>query len=258
VPPLPQGPDKRQVKLLGKDEFIVIKTTLVDYPGKVAACVFLPGCHLRCPFCHNPDLVIPGKAPGSGAEGNRTPYENMDGFEAFLRRRASVLGGVVFSGGEALLHPRLAVLVQMVKNHGLKVKVDTAGLLPGPLGHLIGKGLVDYVAMDLKTAPARYGELGWTGTGTQSAEVLLNRTLDLLMESGIDYEVRTTVVPPLADAEVLALLAEITREVPRWVWQTYRPGITLNPDWGNLKAPDEDGLRSLLREMNLEGRVVVK
>lgn len=244
--------------MLGNDEFILVKTTLVDYPGRVAACVFLPGCHLRCPFCHNPDLVIPRKAAGSGSEGNRTPYENTHGFEAFLRRRASVLGGVVFSGGEALLHPRLAVLVQMVKDHGLTVKVDTAGLLPGPLGDLIGKGLVDYVAMDLKTVPDRYGELGWTGTGNQSAELLLNRTLELLKESGIEYEVRTTVVPPLVDKGVLANLAVITRDVPVWVWQTYRQGITLNPDWGSIKAPDEDGLRSLLREMNLEGRVVVR
>jgi pyruvate formate lyase activating enzyme len=232
--------------------FALVRTTLLDYPGKVAASVFLPGCHLRCPYCHNPDLV----ELNQHRIGNSL-NEDSDGFRDFLSRRAELLGGVVFSGGEALLHPLLPELIGLVKDAGLPVKLDTAGLLPDALATYLDNGCLNYVAMDLKTLPDRYSELGWKGSGESSADKLLKRTMSLLAESGIPYEIRTTVVPPLVDETVLRNLAELTTGVPRWVWQPYQQGNTLNPAWSSLKTPNEDELRILAKEIGRIPEIII-
>src|SRR6056297_2964372 len=122
------------------------KTSLVDFPGELAATVFTPGRNLRCPYCHNPQLVIP-------------PYPEdmitLDELDAFLNRRDGLLGGVCITGGEPLLHEDLPELLHLVRTHGLKVKLDTNGSFPDRLSGIF----VDYVAMDLKTAPSRYEKL---------------------------------------------------------------------------------------------------
>ena len=233
--------------------FALVRTTLLDYPGKVAASVFLPGCHLRCPYCHNPDLV--------DLNNSRTAdslNEDFCGFRDFLSRRAELLGGVVFSGGEALLHPLLPELIGLVEDVGLPVKLDTAGLLPDALAPYLDKGRLNYVAMDLKTQPDRYSELGWKGSGDNSAGTLLKRTMSLLADSGIPYEIRTTVVPPLVDETVLRNLAQLTAEVPRWVWQPYQRGNTLNPDWSSLIAPNEDDLRILANDFGRIPEIIIR
>ena len=222
-----------------------MKTTLVDYPGRVAAAVFLPGCHLRCPYCHNPEFVDPLRwaepLSGRGSAFNA----DADDFRALLGRRAGVLSGVVFSGGEALLHPLLPDLIALTKEHGLAVKLDTAGLLPDKLEELTKSESLDFVAMDFKTLPERYAELGWHEGGNGAAD-RLRKTLALLAESGLDREVRTTVVPPLADQEILEEMAgflEGTAGTGKWIWQPYIPGETLDPLWGDLAAPSEETLK---------------
>jgi pyruvate formate lyase activating enzyme len=236
---------------LKTDRFILVKTSLVDYPGKVSAVVFLPGCHLRCPYCHNPELVEPGRFSSAGLD-----WDNPGSFREFLRRRSGVIGAVVFSGGEALLHPLLKSLIEMVREYNLAVKIDTSGLLPDLLKPLIQRGLVNYVAMDLKTLPERYGELGWKNG--PSAEPVLIQTLELLEGSGIAWEIRTTVVPPLVNEEVLRHLAPIAETSPIWVWQVYRKGETLNPLWSSLKAPDEEELLRLSRTFPAKSRITVR
>ena len=124
----------------------MLKTTLLDFPGEVAAAVFTPGCNLRCPYCHNPELVRP-------------PFPDemisLEKLGVFLEKRASLLGGVCITGGEPLLHDNIGDLVSLIRSHGLKVKLDTNGTFPERLARIDA----DYIAMDLKTDPEKYHRL---------------------------------------------------------------------------------------------------
>ncbi len=239
--------------MIGGGRFALVKTTLLDYPGKVAASIFLPGCHLRCPYCQNPDFADPCRV-----DAELSFNENMEGFRRFLKKRARILGGLAISGGEALLHPMLPELISLAEEHKLPVKLDTAGLLPHILEPYLKSNRLNYVAMDLKTLPDRYAELGWKGTGSNSADLLLKKTMKLLAESGIDYEIRTTVVPPLVDKKILKLLEPLAVSAPRWIWQPYHQGNTLNPEWSNIKAPDEDDLRTILEGFKPLAGIIVR
>jgi len=223
----------------------LVKTTLLDYPGKVAASIFLPGCNLRCPYCQNPDFADPGR------ESSELSYNiDIEGFRSFLNHRSRLLGGLAISGGEALLHPLLSELIAIAESYNLPVKLDTAGLLPEVLAPYLKSNRLDYVAMDLKTLPEHYKELGWEGIGSKAADPLLKKTMNLLKDSGIDYEIRTTVVPPLVDEKILKELEPLMESAPRWIWQPYNPGNTLNPDWSDIIAPDEDDLKEIAQRFN--------
>ena len=132
---------------LGRDNMNIQgfqKTTLLDYPGHVAATVFFGGCNFRCPFCHNGDLVLnPGTAPALTSQEILT----------FLQKRQGILEGVCVTGGEPTLQPGLPGFLREIKNLGLKVKLDTNGYRPEVLEALLEQGLLDYVAMDIKGAP---------------------------------------------------------------------------------------------------------
>ena len=162
------------------------KMTLLDFPGKVACTVFLQGCNYRCPFCHNSDLL-----PGKGEE-----LMTSDELIAFLKKRQGLLDGVCVSGGEPTLCPDLEELLTSVKALGFAVKLDTNGSRPQVLKELVAKGLVDYVAMDVKNSPQRYAEtVGLTHFDLGPTE----ESLRFLIGGKVDYELRTTVVKPLHD-----------------------------------------------------------
>ncbi len=166
------------------------KMTLLDYPGKIACTVFLQGCNFRCPFCHNSDLLGAGDA-----------FMTQDEFLSFLQKRRGLLDGVCISGGEPTLHPDLAQLCTAIKDLGFLVKLDTNGSRPQVLQHLVSQGLVDYVAMDIKNAPSRYGDTA--GCAELSA---IEQSIRFLLTGSIPYEFRTTVVAELHDeASVLAM-----------------------------------------------------
>ena len=158
---------------------------MVDYPGKLAATVFTGGCNLRCPFCHNALLVTPL------AETPEIPeQEVLD----FLASRRGLLDGVVLTGGEPLLQPDAADFLRKVRELGFAVKLDTNGCDPARLAEILNQGLVDYVAMDVKNAPARYAEtVGIPGFNPAPVE----ESIRLLRKSTVDYEFRTTLVREL-------------------------------------------------------------
>ena len=163
------------------------KMTLLDFPGKVACTVFLQGCNYRCPFCHNSDLL-----PGKGEA-----FMSEEAFIAFLEKRRGLLDGVCVSGGEPTLYPGLQQLLKAIKSLGYAVKLDTNGSRPEILKEVVRKGLVDYVAMDVKNSPARYAEtVGLSRFDLGPTE----ESLRFLIGENVDYELRTTVVKPLHDA----------------------------------------------------------
>ncbi len=164
------------------------KMTLLDFPGRVACTVFLGGCDFRCPFCHNYEL-LDGAAPAV-----------MDDEELlrFLKGRQGLLDGVAITGGEPLLRRDLPDLLRAVRELGFAVKVDTNGNHPEALERLLTEGLADYVAMDIKNSPAKYA----LTVGLDSLDLApIRRSVQLLMESPVPYEFRTTVVDQLHKAE---------------------------------------------------------
>ena len=157
------------------------KMTLLDYPGKVACTVFFGGCDLRCPFCHNRDLV----------EGPMPAALDEEELLAFLAKRRGLLDGVCFTGGEPLLRPQLPQLLSRVRELGFLIKVDTNGGHPQVLRRLVEAGLVDYVAMDVKNSPARYPQTA----GVPHLDLApFRESVSFLLEGTVDYEFRTTVV----------------------------------------------------------------
>lgn len=190
------------------------KTTLLDYPGKVACTVFLSGCNLRCPFCHNASLVLPERAPAQIRE---------DTLLAFLEKRAGVLDGVCISGGEPTLSPDLPELLRKIKALGYCVKLDTNGSNPRMLEALLEEGLLDFVAMDIKNAPSRYAE---TCGGIDILDAV-RESAALLMRAGIPYEFRTTAVHPLHSPEEM-------REIGAWLRGAQRFFVQQFTDSGDL------------------------
>ena len=171
------------------------KLTLLDYPGRLAATVFLGGCNFRCPFCHNASLVV----RGDGAE------ISEDELFAFLESRRGKLSGVCITGGEPTLNTSLPQFIERIRVLGYLVKLDTNGTNPEMLEALVKGGLVDYVAMDVKSSIENYGRVaGIPGLDTAAVE----RSIDFLLGGEVEYEFRTTVVRELhsaADLEALAL-----------------------------------------------------
>ena len=183
-------------------------TSLLDFPGRIASLVFLGGCNLTCPFCHNPALVL---APED------YPSLDPDDLLADLSERKSFIDGVVVSGGEPTLNSNLVPFLESVKALGLSVKLDSNGLAPQVLAELLRKELVDYLAIDLKTLPRRYPELH---DGPVAPEKLLE-TLDLCRGAAVELEYRTTCVPGWVDAEVVAELGKLIDGAPFWALQQY-------------------------------------
>ena len=162
------------------------KMTLLDFPGKVACTVFLGGCNFRCPFCHNSELFM-GKP--------EKLMEEAD-FFAFLEKRKGLLDGVCVSGGEPTLYKDLPAFLAKIKELGFQVKLDTNGYRPDMIKSLVAENLVDYIAMDVKNSPARYGQT----VGLENMSLApIEESLRFLLEENVDYELRTTVVAQLHD-----------------------------------------------------------
>lgn len=169
------------------------KLTLLDYPGKVACTVFLNGCNFRCPYCHNAELL-----------GDAEEVMTVAGLLAFLRKRQGILEGVCITGGEPTLHPELPALLGEVRALGYAVKLDTNGYRPEILEAVLDQGLVDYVAMDLKNGPESYAET----VGLAQVELAkIRQSIRLLMDSPVDFELRTTVANPLHSGETITSMA---------------------------------------------------
>ena len=184
------------------------KMTLLDYPGRVACTVFLGGCDLRCPFCHNGGLVLEAAPP------------QLDSGEllAFLKKRVGLLDGVCITGGEPLLRPGLAGLLSQIKELGYPVKLDTNGSHPERLRSLVEAGLIDYAAMDVKNSPQRYGETA----GLPGLELTpFRESVSYLLQGTVDYEFRTTVVRELHDADSFRAIGPWIAGAKRYFLQSF-------------------------------------
>ncbi len=184
------------------------KCSFVDFPGRLSAVFFVPGCNWNCFFCHNQMLLRCDAL---------YPRVNMEDAFDLLRSRRNLLDGVVVTGGEPTLQPGLREFIVQVRALGYAVKLDTNGSRPRVLAGLLADGLLDYVAMDLKAPMAKYESI----CGVPVDHTDINESIDLIMAAGVDYEFRTTVVPQLTHDDVLAIARRI-RGARRYVLQQYR------------------------------------
>jgi pyruvate formate lyase activating enzyme len=202
------------------------KLTLLDYPGHLAATIFLGSCNMRCPFCHNASLVTnPSSQPVIPAE------EVL----ANLSRRKNILEGVCITGGEPTLNPGLCDFIKEIKALGFKVKLDTNGTNPAMLKRLTDEKLIDFVAMDIKNSREKYA----LTSGTPNINMLpIEESVSFLLSSPIEYEFRTTVVKELHSEEDMIAIGKWIKDADAYYLQSFK-------DSGDIISP---GLNSHTKE----------
>jgi pyruvate formate lyase activating enzyme len=203
-----------------------LETSFLDWPGRLAAVVFLGGCNFRCPFCHNAELVL---------EPHRLPSIPLETVLGRLRALRGWVDGIVVSGGEPTISPRLAELLGRLRGSGFEVKLDTNGSCPEILAKLIGRGLVQAVDMDLKAPlePAAYAALA----GVPVRLELIRASMDLIRLSGLPHRLRTTYVPGLLDRAAIGRLRAAISPGSPYVLQGFNPRRVLDPALHHVAAP---------------------
>ena len=199
------------------------KLTLLDYPGHMACLIFTGACNYRCPFCHNASLVL---------DPNSQPAISEEEIFAFLQSRKGILEGICISGGEPTLQADLPEFIRKVRGMGFHIKLDTNGSRPGILKGLLDEGLVDYVSMDIKNAPGKYlTTIGIPSDSQASTDNLITdsvrQSAELLMQSGIPYEFRTTVVKELHSEDDLLTIGRWLNGARAYYLQSFRDSETL-------------------------------
>lgn len=209
------------------------KLTLLDFPGRTGATVFVGGCNLRCPFCHNRDLVFLNE--------NAVPIPEEDVMD-YLEKRKNLLDGVCVSGGEPLLQAGLEDFFRKVKDLGYRTKLDTNGILHEKLKDLVEKGLIDYVAMDVKNCLAKYGET--SGIPDFSVDSV-KKSIAYLKEGHVDYEFRTTVVKEFHTEEDMEEIGKLLEGAKAYYLQKFRDHGSCIRE--GLHAPEDEELDKYLR-----------
>lgn len=210
------------------------KTTLLDFPEKVACTVFTAGCNLRCPFCHNASLVL---------RANEQERISEEEFFSFLSKRRGILDGVCITGGEPLLQKDIIPFMERIQSHGFLIKLDTNGFYPEVLEEILEKHLVNYVAMDIKNQKEKYALT--CGVPVDLASV--SRSIDLLMMSDVDYEFRTTVVRELHSATDMEEIAKWISGAKHYFLQSFKDSGDII---GNgMSAYSEEELENILLQI---------
>ncbi len=235
-----------------------LPSTFIDYPGKVAAVIWTPGCNLRCPICYNIDLVL--NKPG-------LPCYPEERIIAHLKKERDFLDGLVITGGEPTLQSDLLQFVKKIKTAGFLVKLDTNGTNPMALRELLKEKLLDFVALDIKGPPDAEKFSFLTGISPQAFSKILSSVItcvDLLLDSGVEYEIRTTVAPNSLQeddfVEISRLLKSRTERSlfpGRYVIQNFFSAPTLNPEFATRKPWEKERLCNLQKKLQPYFREVI-
>lgn len=210
------------------------KMTLLDFPGHVACTVFLGGCDFRCPFCHNYELV----------DGNSSPLLSSEELFSFLRKRKGLLDGVAITGGEPCLRKDLPDLIKEIRKEGFLVKLDTNGNHPDVLSRILSEQIVDYVAMDIKNSPSKYGEtIGMKGVDLNP----IQESISLLLNSSIEYEFRTTVVNEFHEKNDFVEIGKWIQGADRYFLQCFTDRDSVPTE--NLHAPSREQLQEYAEDI---------
>lgn len=211
------------------------KLTLIDFPGKIAATVFLVGCNFRCPYCHNPELVDPKKVE------DQPEIKEKDFFE-FLDERKTFLDGICITGGEPTIFSNLPKFIENIKKRGLLVKLDTNGSNPEMLEGLIKNDSIDFIAMDIKTSILKYNKVKAKNKIPQ-----VQKSIDVIKGSGKDYEFRTTVAPGIIERKDIEEMAQWLKGAKKITLQQFSPTKVLDPSFENIKPHSIQDLKKMAR-----------
>ena len=232
----------------------LLKQSLVDYPGKICSVLFTEGCNFRCGFCQNKNLVEP-------ALFHLNNHLDEDSILAFLEKRKNFIEAITITGGEPTLHPELLSFISKVKNLGFAVKLDTNGTNPKMLESLIKKGLIDYVAMDIK-APLDYQKYkDLTGNIISSAmfsDILHSLKLILDAPESIFKEFRTTLIKEKHPLEDITDIAEAIKGCHRYALQSFRSSTVLSPEYSEFSPYSEQEMQEIARKISSIVNVVVR
>ncbi len=215
------------------------KLTILDYPGKVACIVFTPGCNFRCPFCHNASLVT---------HIDTDTYMDAEDILSYLKKRQGLLDGVVITGGEPLLQNGIEEFIGRIKDLGYVVKLDTNGSFPEKLISLVEKGLVDYVAMDIKNSKAKYA----LTAGAESFDISpIEKSVEFLLQNKVDYEFRTTIVDGFHTLDDI-------QDIVVWIKGAHKYFLQNFVDSGDLIKPELKPVSvDLLKEMKKKATEII-
>lgn len=206
------------------------KFSLIDYPDKIAAIVFTQGCNFRCPYCHNPELI-----------GNKEGLLGEDEILSFLKTRQGKLDGVVITGGEPTLQRDLGEFCTAIKKLGFLIKLDTNGTNPQMLSFLIGHKLVDYIAMDIKTSLENYPQI----TRTQLDFQTIKQSVELIQQSGISHEFRTTVANELFKQGDFKGIAALVKD-SKYYLQKFVPSKLLDASCSTMTSYSDQELEQII------------
>lgn len=213
------------------------KLTLLDYPGRLACTIFLGHCNFRCPFCHNAGLVL---------DPENEPVIPIEEILGTLKKRKGILDGVCITGGEPTVHKKLPEFIQQIKKMDYSVKLDTNGTNPQMVQDMVKAGLVDYVAVDIKNAPDKYGETA--GIARVDLEAV-NETVEFLKSGKVDYEFRTTVTRELHKKEDFLKIRKWLSGSRRYFLQAYKESEqVIHPVYSSYSREQLENFRQLLLE----------
>jgi pyruvate formate lyase activating enzyme len=218
------------------------KTTLIDYPGKIACVVFLAGCNFRCPWCYSSELVLPLKIV------KQPRFSEAEIFD-FLRQRKGKLEGVVICGGEPTINKELPQFIEKIRNLGYSVKLDTNGSNPKMLKDLVNSGMIDYVAMDIKIDPENpvYKNIMIEGVTMEN----IKESVEFLKLGKIDFEFRTTVVNTVHKKEDFLEIAKwIGGKNVKYYLQNFRAEKTIDPEFEKVKPFPKEFFKEVVTEIS--------
>ena len=218
------------------------KYSLIEYPGKISAVIFLSRCNFRCPFCQNPDLVLNYKS---------LPSINPKEILNYLSLNEKWVDALSITGGEPTLHRNLPDFIKEIKKKGFLVQLETNGTNPQMMEELIKKHLVNYVALDVKAPLIRdkYREVSGINTKENNFFEKVKESIKILLNSKIDYEFRTTVIPVLLDKEDIITLAAQIKGAKKYVLQQFIPKNTLNKDYQKIRPYSKKELEQIKKEI---------
>lgn len=215
----------------------MIETSLIDWEGKIVSTLFVPSCNFRCPYCYNCDLIL---HPENFPDISHREINN------YLLERKDFIDGICMSGGEPTLYPYLSAYFKGIKGKDFLIKLDTNGTNPKLLKNLIDFGLVDYIAMDIKSSLDFDNYSRATGIKDKMMLEKVKESIELIMNSKIDYEFRTTVVPLLHSEETIVKIARYISGAKKYVLQNFSPlEKTLEPSFQKIKPYSDEKIQEL-------------
>lgn len=210
------------------------KTSMIDYPGKMASIIFLADCNFRCPYCQNPDLILNPKKIAD------IPEEEI--FD-YMKSKKKWVDGVCITGGEPTVHRELPDFCKRLKEEGFLVKLDTNGSNPEMIQNLLKMGVIDFIAMDIKGPLERYSEIAKIPVNKEN----IQRSIDLIRGSGLDYEFRTTIMPKLLKEKDILSIGEWLRGSKKFVLQQFRAMLTLDKSFEKEPSYSEERMKDFGR-----------